>query len=83
MAVSGRSDFLAYHNFPEVYHGGEISKAVFSGVKHPVIRDMMKHNIWGVCSPGKRDEPQDMACGGRCAPEGFRKILLSGFSDLR
>ena len=27
---SGRSDFLAYHNFPEVYHAHGISKAVFS-----------------------------------------------------
>ena len=54
MAVSGRSDFLAYSNFPEVYHGGEISKAAFSGVQHPVIRDMIKHNIWGVASTVKR-----------------------------
>ncbi|ASG19273.1 hypothetical protein LFZ25_26325 (plasmid) [Salmonella enterica subsp. enterica serovar Macclesfield str. S-1643] len=53
-AVSGRSDFLAYHNFPEVYHGGEISKAAFSGVQHSVIRDMIKYNIWGVASTGKR-----------------------------
>ena len=45
MTVSGRSDFLAYHNFPEVYHGGEISKAAFSGVQHPAIRDRIKHNI--------------------------------------
>ncbi len=30
MAVSGRSDFPAYHNFPEVYHGQGISKAAFS-----------------------------------------------------
>lgn len=27
MAVSGRSDFFAYNNFPEVYHGQGISKA--------------------------------------------------------
>lgn len=31
MTVSGRSDFPAYHNFPEVYHGQGISKAGFSG----------------------------------------------------
>lgn len=36
MAVSGRSDFLAYHNFPEVYHGGEISKAAFSAAARRV-----------------------------------------------
>lgn len=36
MAVSGRSDFLAYHNFPEVYHGQGISKAAFSGGERPV-----------------------------------------------
>ncbi len=29
MTVSGRSDFLEYHNFPEVYHGHGISKAPF------------------------------------------------------
>nr|QLG00854.1 hypothetical protein [Leclercia adecarboxylata] len=28
MAVPVRSDFLPYNNFPEVYHGGEISKAL-------------------------------------------------------
>lgn len=54
VAVSGRSDFLAYNNFPEVYHGGEISKAAFSGVQHPVFRDGIKHNIWGFASTGKR-----------------------------
>jgi len=36
MAVSGRSDFLAYHNFPEVYHGQGISKAAFSGGERQV-----------------------------------------------
>ncbi|GFQ18107.1 hypothetical protein NIHE141904_44170 [Enterobacter hormaechei] len=50
MAVAVRSDFLAYLNFPEVYHGGEISKAAFYGVQHPVIRDRIKHNIWGIVS---------------------------------
>jgi len=54
MAVPVRSDFPAYLNFPEVYHGREISKAAFSGVQHPVIRDRIKHNIWGVASTGKR-----------------------------
>ena len=29
MAVSGRSDFPAYHNFPEVYHGQGITTAPF------------------------------------------------------
>jgi hypothetical protein len=38
MTVSGRSDFLAYHNFPEVYHGGEISKAAISASGHQVTR---------------------------------------------
>lgn len=37
MAVSGGSDFLAYHNFPEVYHGQGISKAAFSGGERPVM----------------------------------------------
>ena len=36
MAVSGRSDFFAYNNFPEVYHGQGISKAAFSGGERPV-----------------------------------------------
>ena len=34
MAVSVRSDFLAYFNFPEVYHDGEISKAPLSAAGH-------------------------------------------------
>jgi hypothetical protein len=36
MAVSGRSDFLAYHNFPEVYHGEGITTPPFSGAERPV-----------------------------------------------
>lgn len=36
MVVSGRSDFLAYHNFPEVYHAHGISKAAFSGGERAV-----------------------------------------------
>jgi len=36
MAVSGGSDFLAYHNFPEVYHGQGTSKAAFSGGERAV-----------------------------------------------
>jgi hypothetical protein len=36
MTVPVRSDFLAYNNFPEVYHGGEISKAPFSGGERTV-----------------------------------------------
>nr|AVX49925.1 hypothetical protein [Escherichia coli] len=36
MAVPVRSDFLSYHNFPEVYHGQGISKAPFSGVERAV-----------------------------------------------
>lgn len=36
VAVSGRSDFLAYHNFPEVYHGQGISKAGFSAAARRV-----------------------------------------------
>ena len=36
MAVSGRSDFFAYNNFPEVYHGQGISKAAFSGGERQV-----------------------------------------------
>lgn len=36
MAVSGGSEFLAYHNFPEVYHGQGISKAGFSGGERAV-----------------------------------------------
>jgi hypothetical protein len=66
-----------------VYHGGEISKAAFSGVQHPVIRDRIKHNIWGVASAGKRRLPQYMDCGGRSATVGFRKIRNLGFPDLR
>jgi hypothetical protein len=36
MAVSGRSDFPAYNNFPEVYHAHGISKAPFSGGERAV-----------------------------------------------
>ncbi|KAA1059425.1 hypothetical protein D5265_021415 [Enterobacter mori] len=36
LTVSGRSDFLAYHNFPEVYQGGEITTPPFSGGERPV-----------------------------------------------
>ncbi|EAP9537076.1 hypothetical protein ET389_15465 [Salmonella enterica] len=32
-AVSVRSDFPEYHDFPEVYHGQGISKAVFSALR--------------------------------------------------
>jgi hypothetical protein len=54
MAVPVRSDFYAIAQLPEVYHGGEISKAAFFGVQHPVFRDGIKHNIWGVASAEKR-----------------------------
>jgi hypothetical protein len=36
MTVSGRSDFLAYHNFPEVYHGQGINKAAISAAGQQV-----------------------------------------------
>ncbi|MDK1827355.1 hypothetical protein [Klebsiella sp. K6-243] len=36
MAVSGRSDFPAYHNFPEVYHGQGITTPPFSGAERPI-----------------------------------------------
>lgn len=36
MAFIGRSDFLAYNDFPEVYHGHGISKAAISAAAHPV-----------------------------------------------
>ena len=36
MAVSGRSDFLAYHNFPEVYHGQGITTPPFYGGERAV-----------------------------------------------
>ncbi|AYL49952.1 hypothetical protein CUC46_23935 (plasmid) [Citrobacter freundii] len=36
MTVYGRSDFLAYHNFPEVYHAEGISKAPFYGGERAV-----------------------------------------------
>ncbi|EBH1886828.1 hypothetical protein FKD80_21070 [Salmonella enterica] len=36
MTVSGRSDFPAYHNFPEVYHGGEITTPAFYGGERAV-----------------------------------------------
>ncbi|ALQ49648.1 hypothetical protein ATN83_p20061 (plasmid) [Raoultella ornithinolytica] len=41
MAVSGRSDFFAYNNFPEVYHGQGISKAAFSGGERQVTGEGM------------------------------------------
>ncbi|OZP61326.1 hypothetical protein EKN26_19170 [Enterobacter bugandensis] len=34
--VSGRSDFPAYHNFPEMYHAHGITTPHFSGAAHPV-----------------------------------------------
>jgi len=36
MAVLYESDFLAYNNFPEVYHGEGISKALISGGERAV-----------------------------------------------
>lgn len=36
MTVSGRSDFPAYNNFPEVYYAHGISKAAFSGGEQAV-----------------------------------------------
>jgi len=36
MAVSGRTGFMAYNNFPEVYHGGKISKAPLSAAERQV-----------------------------------------------
>ncbi len=42
MTVSGRSDFLANHNFPEVYHGHGITTAPFYGGERPItgkVRD--------------------------------------------
>ncbi|HAE4776234.1 TPA: hypothetical protein MJA80_24720 [Klebsiella pneumoniae] len=36
MTVSGRSDFPAYHNFPEVYHGQGITTPPFSGGERAV-----------------------------------------------
>jgi len=36
MTVSGRSDFPAYNNFPEVYLAHGISKAAFSGGEQAV-----------------------------------------------
>jgi len=54
MAVPVGSDFQAYNNFPEVYHGGEISKAAFSGVQHRRGRGKFRHNICGVI-PEKSD----------------------------
>lgn len=35
MPVSGESDFYAIWDFPEVYHGQERSKAVFTGAVTP------------------------------------------------
>ncbi|CAM4347488.1 hypothetical protein PLGE761_23410 [Pluralibacter gergoviae] len=35
-AVPVRSDFPAYHNFPEVYHGHGITTAPFYGGERPV-----------------------------------------------
>lgn len=45
MTVSGRSDFLAYHNFPEVYHAREISKAAFSAAA-PRVTERGKNTIY-------------------------------------
>nr|AXJ99346.1 hypothetical protein [Escherichia coli] len=36
MAVPVRSDFLSYHNFPEVYHAHEITISPFYGGERPV-----------------------------------------------
>lgn len=54
MAVPAGSDFLAYHYFPEVYHGEGINKAAFSCVHRPVERKRVEHNIWCITSPEKR-----------------------------
>ena len=36
MAVPVRSDFLSYHNFPEVYHAHGITTPPFTGAERPV-----------------------------------------------
>ncbi|AVZ00413.1 hypothetical protein DAI21_22585 (plasmid) [Lelliottia sp. WB101] len=45
MAVLARSDFLAYNNFPEAYHGGETSKALISGAERAVAGERGEHDI--------------------------------------
>ena len=77
MAVSGRSDFFAYNNFPEVYHGQGISKAAFSGGERPVtgqgrdttyrVTDSWKHRYILCCRAAARRRPES-----RSGTQGFR-----------
>ena len=51
MAVSGRSDFLLIHNFPEVYHGQGITTPPISGAGRPVTGEGINttYRINGSC----------------------------------
>ncbi|KJX16038.1 hypothetical protein SG74_23020 [Enterobacter hormaechei subsp. xiangfangensis] len=79
MAVPVRSDFLAYNDFPEVYHGDGISKAAISAAARRVTARII--NTTYRRNAAKRVAYVVFWC--RCAPAGLKQIRNYLFSDLR
>lgn len=77
MAVAVRSDFLGYNNFPEVYHGGEISKALRLAAWRGARSGPETLHIDKIAADGVAY----LVSGGRGAAGGERQIRDSGFSD--
>lgn len=78
MTVSGRSDFLEYLNFPEVYHGAAISKALISGARRAVTGRGVTQHIEEIAAGGVAH----IVFVGHSAPVGRKKIRNYLFSDL-
>ncbi|RWS59866.1 hypothetical protein DN615_28125 [Klebsiella pneumoniae] len=79
MAVPVRSDFLAYNNFPEVYHGEGISKAPKSAAARRVTGECRNTTS----SANRLTKTMHIVPEGRHAQGWFVQIRNSGFSDLR
>jgi len=78
-AVPAGSDFPAYHNFPEVYHGQGITAPPFSGGSgRSRGRGLTQH-----MEEKTAGKVAHLVFTRRSAPEAGKKIRNSGFSDLR
>jgi hypothetical protein len=80
MAVPVRSDFYVISQFPEVYHGELISKALISGGERAVAG---KGGVTQYVDENSSDRVVHLVFFGHSGPEGRKKIRNSGFSDLR
>ena len=79
MAIPVGSEFLAYNNFPEVYHGEGISKAaMFASARR--IAGQGRDTI---CSTMAAYTVVHLVFLRRSTPEVRKKIRNSGFSDLK